>query len=989
MVRVPRFAGVLLLVALVAVGVPVVAEAASGTLVITEFMASNDSTLADGDGDFSDWVEIHNPGVVGVDVAGWSLTDDAGNLTKWVFPSFVLAPDAYMVVFTSDKAAAPPVGEFHTNFKLSAGGEYLGLVEADGVTIASEYAPEFPAQSTDVSFGISSAGGLSFFASPTPGTANGVGEGLPVAPPTFSAARGFYDTAFDLILDGPTDGSTVTFTTDGSAPTASSTEYAGPIPVTTTSTVRAAAFRDGWTDSAVETHTYVFVADVLNQPATIPGYPNNYYAVGYGPDVEHDHEMDPSVVSAYGAEATAAMTAIPTMSIVVDPDEIYGSSGFYDDPDGDIVKMASVEVLYPSNPGANHQAETGLEAHSHLRLKRSLRLTFKTEFGDTFFDTDLFQNAPLNGGSATDYIKRFVLRGGNNRAWSRVWAPDETTFTEDQFYRDTQIDMSGDGSRGNFVHLYINGIYWGLYNPVERPDEHFTSEYQGGDNADWYFRNHGDATDGDPARYDYMVDTLVNTNLANAANYAEIQQYLDVDHFIDYLLVTWYMGVTDWPWNNWYYGNRTDSSPLGSTPGRYYAWDGEWSWDIINGSGTPPEGPWVHPVFRDGEDGDGWPIAELWHALRENDDFMARFVDRVEQHVAPGGALSDAASLARWQALNDSISVAVIAESARWGDSLDDGATRTRNVEWQAQVDKIAGYLDGSAAALIDALRDEGFYPAFDAPTFSQNGGTIDPGFDLTIANPNGSGSVYFTTDGSDPRGVGGAVGATATEYTGPIDLPVTTTVKARVMGGGDWSALTSAQFVVVSPLRITEMHYHPADPTAGEVAALPPLPVPDADDFEFIEVLNTGSSAVDLDGFAFTDGIDFSFPAVSLDPGAYAVVVQNQASFEARYGTGLPVVGEYMPDNLSNGGERVILEDSFGVAIHDFTYDDKDPWAELPDGDGPSLEVVDTEGDLRRSGELGGVCECWWFAGCGSVFGWVGAGDHVVGCGSAVHRLG
>ncbi|MEZ4765732.1 MAG: CotH kinase family protein [Calditrichia bacterium] len=70
-----------------------------------------------------------------------------------------------------------------------------------------------------------------------------------------------------------------------------------------------------------------------------------------------------------------------------------------------------------------------------------------------------------------------MLRGGNNRSWARKWNPEETTYTEDQWFRDTQIAMTGYGAHGNFVHLYINGIYWGLYNPVERPDQFFSSEY--------------------------------------------------------------------------------------------------------------------------------------------------------------------------------------------------------------------------------------------------------------------------------------------------------------------------------------------------------------------------------------------------------------------------------------------------------------------------------------------------------------------------------
>ncbi|XAL99630.1 lamin tail domain-containing protein [Phycisphaeraceae bacterium D3-23] len=123
--------------------------------IITEFLASNDTVLDDEDGNSSDWIEIYNAGDTALDLDGWHLTDDADELTHWTFPAVSVAPGEYLVVFASNKDRADADGtELHTNFALSAGGEYLALVEADGTTIAYEYAPEYPAQNTDVSYGI-------------------------------------------------------------------------------------------------------------------------------------------------------------------------------------------------------------------------------------------------------------------------------------------------------------------------------------------------------------------------------------------------------------------------------------------------------------------------------------------------------------------------------------------------------------------------------------------------------------------------------------------------------------------------------------------------------------------------------------------------------------------------------------------------------------------------------------------------------------------
>ncbi len=104
---------------------------------ITEFMASNVSRLADEDGDFPDWIEVHNPDNVAVPLAGYHLTDDAANLDKWTFPAVTLDPGAILVVFASGKNRNNPASRLHTNFRLSADGDYLALVAPDGVTVVS------------------------------------------------------------------------------------------------------------------------------------------------------------------------------------------------------------------------------------------------------------------------------------------------------------------------------------------------------------------------------------------------------------------------------------------------------------------------------------------------------------------------------------------------------------------------------------------------------------------------------------------------------------------------------------------------------------------------------------------------------------------------------------------------------------------------------------------------------------------------------------
>jgi hypothetical protein len=119
---------------------------------ITEFMASNQQTLKDDYGDYSDWIEIWNSSTNTVNLSGWALTDSAKKMSEWLFPSTNMAPDSYMVIFASGRDRRIPGAALHTNFKLDASGEYLALVRPDG-TVATQFSAKYPAQIADVSYG--------------------------------------------------------------------------------------------------------------------------------------------------------------------------------------------------------------------------------------------------------------------------------------------------------------------------------------------------------------------------------------------------------------------------------------------------------------------------------------------------------------------------------------------------------------------------------------------------------------------------------------------------------------------------------------------------------------------------------------------------------------------------------------------------------------------------------------------------------------------
>jgi hypothetical protein len=170
--------------------------------------------------------------------------------------------------------------------------------------------------------------------------------------------------------------------------------------------------------------------------------------------------------------------------------------------------------------------------------------------------------------------------------------------------------------------------------------------------------------------------------------------------------------------------------------------------------------------------------------------------------------------------------------------------------------------------------------------------------------------------------------------------------------GTTPWSERVAGLFSVEAPanasnFRVTELHFHPADPTPAELALAPGS----ADgDYEFLELRNIGSSAISLNGVEISGGIEFNFSngsITTLQPGAYVLVVSNVTAFTARYGSGLPVAGQYS-GQLSNGGEAILVSDAAHQPINDITFDDVAPWPTAADGGGPSMEVVDLAGDYN-----------------------------------------
>ncbi len=763
-----RRANVLALLLACAAGISSSASGAGTPLVINEFMAANSGYIPDPQGETDDWLEIYNAGSQIVDAAGLYLTDDLDVPTKWKVPENVahltlIPPKGYIIVWLDNDTTDFGL---HATFELDSMGDEIALFDTDGTTLIDAIA--FKDQRGNISYGRSPDGAEAwyFLAIPTPGAANAPAYEDVVGDTKFSRDRGFYDEPFEVTITCATPGATIYYTLDGREPTSASSRlpmgqlYSSPIPITATTCLRAVAVKDGWLPSNVDTQTYIFLDDVITRTqaeVVARGYPKQWYS-GY----TADYEMDPQVCTdpAYADLMDDAMLAIPTVSLVTNKDHFFSQvnnaeiGGIYIYTGHDSTggqgweRPVSVELFTPDgdkefqvNCGVRIQG--GENRNPQKCPKHGFGLRFRGEYGPTRFEFPLFENGPV------ERFDTFQFRGFFNNSWVH-WAPDQrqrTQYIRDQWMRDCLLDMGhADAGRGFFVHLYINGIYWGLYNLQERPVSSHYAAYNGGDPDRIDAINGGSATDGTTTAWSQT------RSIVASRNWARIQEVIDIDNFIDWTLLNLFAGNTDLKNDgNW----RTAGGGPDQAPWRFYSWDAEHVLESLYQNGT---GPSSDPTG-------------LFNLLEDIEEFRIRFGDRVHKHLFNGGALTPERNAQRWLRRADEIELAVIAESARWGDYRRDVHSwnsgpyylYTRDGFWIPEKNRLLNeYFPRRTDIALDQFKSRGLYPSVSAPVFHiggtyQHGGRAASG--STLSMPAAGGTIWYTLDGTDPRLAGTTAG--------------------------------------------------------------------------------------------------------------------------------------------------------------------------------------------------------------------------------------
>jgi len=503
------------------------------------------------------------------------------------------------------------------------------------------------------------------------------------AQPRFSKPHGLYDVSSLSVTITPNNANAeIRYTTDGSEPTAKSQRYTAPLTLKKTTLLRAVEVV-GDSLSPIATASYLFTASVLSQSNSPEGYPSEWgqYTQISGTAIA-DYEMDPEMTgdATLRKKIAAGLKELPILSIVTDknnlfshePDSVTGGIYIFTGPPvGDNTghgwtRPASIELFTTDGckpmPLEAYDLTTscGIRLHGgHGRLaeknpKHSFRLVFKEKYGPKTLQYPLF------GEDQPAKFDQLVLRCHFGNTWQH-WSEGNRTkaqYTRDVWARRMQRKMGRTSVNALYVNLFLNGMYWGMYNIAERVDDQFGKDHLGGKKSDIDVikieedgGNHIEAAEGTLDAWNEMTEVVSQAAYDDAA-YERLDTLLDIDAFIDYMLINQYGGNTDWDHHNWYALRRRGTDSEGF---RFLCWDTEIIFESENEN------------VLSKNNGYGFPTG-IFQSLLHNERFARRYLRRAKEVLAPDGLLGEASVVAVWDSLYNTISGALYDEAARWGD---------------------------------------------------------------------------------------------------------------------------------------------------------------------------------------------------------------------------------------------------------------------------------------------------------------------------------
>lgn len=651
----------------------------SAQIVINEYSASNRNIQADQDGDYEDYIELYNTSSSAVNLGGYYLTDDYNDLMKWVFPSSVNIPaNGYMRIWASSKDKIVG-GHIHTNFKLTQTKfEKIAFSDPSGVIMDSV---TLQLTKKNHSRGRTPNGAATWgvFSAPTPGNANGTSYAGYAPRPVMDLAQGFYSGSQVVTITDADPNAVIRYTLDGSSPTATSTVYTGPVTISNTKVLRATAFSTQ-TDilpSLTETNTYFI--DVTHDP--------RYYVLSLSS---------------------------------TDFDALFNSWGTWD--------IDAYLEFYGKDHQMLSEGEGKVDPHgndSWAFPQKGIDFEMEDDYG---YNHTI--DYPIFALQDRDNYDHLILKAGASDNYPFTWGSGGGCHLRDAFVQTLAQKFKLDMDYRTYEPgiIYINGEYWGVYEVREKMDEpDFTDHYynQGEEDIDvlafWGGLN---IKYGSDTAWNNLYNFMMANPLNVAANYAHVDERLNIPGFIDYCIYNTYIVNSDWiSWNTMWWRGRNPNGQR--TKWTYSLWDNDNVFGLgQNYSGWPTTNYTADPcdlqsVFSNA--GPQMGTMDMLTKLMLNDDFKSAYINRYADLM--NTVLDCDTVQGVLDGFIDILTPEMPGQIARWGGSM---------TGWQNNLNFLKNYIDGRCAYIDSALVD-----CYD----------VSGPFDITvIVDPPLSGEVVIST---------------------------------------------------------------------------------------------------------------------------------------------------------------------------------------------------------------------------------------------------
>jgi hypothetical protein len=733
-----------------------------------------------------------------------------------------------------------------------------------------------------------------YFAQSSPGSASmdgypAISQAVQIAP----TSRVFPGT-LQVTLTKSSPAGVIRYTLDGREPTTSSTQYTGPISLTTSALVRARVFEPGMAPGPLASGGYVALdANVNSFTSNIPVViVDTLGGSGIPTDPHQPMFMAIFEPGTNGRTSFARAPSLATRGGI----KVRGSSTA-----GDPKKQYAVETWDDKNRDLD-TTPFGFPAESDWVL-----------FGNYGFDQALIRNPLMyelsnqvgRYASRTRFCEVYLNTGGGTVAQADYIGV--YSFMEKIDREEDRVDV--ERLPPNYVTTPL--VTGGYMLKIDRRDPGDSGFNAAGQGLSYVYPKE----DNIPVAQANWIQGYLNQFKAvlDGAGFADpvngYARYIDPESWYDHhILNVLAKNVDALRLSGYMFKEREERLEMGPI------WDFDRSIDSTDGRDDDPR-TWNGT-------GDATRFFEYpwWVRLFQDPEFSLQYEDR--WYELRKGPLSSANVSAVINAMKAELTEAAPRNFGRW--------TTISPGQWPAEIERVRNWL----AARSTWIDSQFSVP----PTFSASSRQISPGFQLTLTAPQGT--IYYTTDGRDPRLRGGGITPGATTYSGPITLNANARVVARSrVSASDWSSVNKETYWTALPrLVVTEILYHPAPP--------PPPNAFEDEDFEFLELKNTNDVPMQLGGARVDGAIRFTFPAGTvLDPGEVVVLIKDTNAFALRYDTsGMNIAGEY-DGRLSNGEETIKIVGPLGEPILEFTY--SDAWYPSTDGDGDSLTILDFDAPL------------------------------------------